>query len=130
MEKFAGSWKCVESENFDEFLKAVGVGFAIRQVVSRLKPTLTITLGGDGTVNIKLPQSDMTFKLGEEFEHTSADKRTTKNVITLNNGKLHHSQKWEDKEIIVEREVTGDRLVTTMKTWTGVEAVRTFVKES
>ncbi|XP_063041458.1 fatty acid-binding protein, heart-like [Engraulis encrasicolus] len=128
-EKFAGTWKLAESENFDDYLKAMGVGFAARQVVSRAKPTIVISVGAGGAMTIKTPRNEVTFKLGEEFEETTPNDKKTKNVISLDNGKLLQKQKWDDKEACIEREVVGHKLITKLKTG-GVEAVRTFVKEA
>lgn len=36
-EKFVGKWKLVESDNFDEYMKQVGVSFITRKAASALK---------------------------------------------------------------------------------------------
>jgi hypothetical protein len=36
-EKFIGKWKNIESENFNDYLKEVGVGFATRTAAAAIK---------------------------------------------------------------------------------------------
>ncbi|XP_062385911.1 myelin P2 protein-like [Sardina pilchardus] len=131
-EKFVGSWKMVESENFDEYLKALGVGFALRQVASRAKPSLTITMDTDGSITMRtqstFKNTEVKFKLNEEFDETTGDDRKTKNVMTVENGVLVQRQTWDGKETTIEREV-GDGKLTAKCKMGGVVAVRTYVKE-
>lgn len=44
---FCATWKLTDSQNFDEYMKALGVGFATRQVGNVTKPTVTISQEGD-----------------------------------------------------------------------------------
>uniref|UniRef100_A0A8C5BM08 Fatty acid-binding protein, heart-like n=1 Tax=Gadus morhua TaxID=8049 RepID=A0A8C5BM08_GADMO len=80
VEQFVGSWKMVSSENFDDFLKAMGVGFAIRQIASRTKPSLIVTLD-QGIICLKMLSSfkttEVKFKLNQAFDETTADGRNT-----------------------------------------------------
>ncbi|KAF4088429.1 hypothetical protein AMELA_G00081390 [Ameiurus melas] len=39
MEQFMGTWKLTASENFDEYMKAVGISFASRQIANLAKPS-------------------------------------------------------------------------------------------
>ncbi|TWW54736.1 Fatty acid-binding protein, brain [Takifugu flavidus] len=43
VDAFCATWKLVESENFDDYMKALGVGFATRQVGNVTKPTVIIS---------------------------------------------------------------------------------------
>nr|XP_061808980.1 fatty acid binding protein 4a isoform X2 [Nerophis lumbriciformis] len=85
VEKFVGTWKMVSSENFDDYMKAIGVGFAIRQVGNRTKPNLIVTVDDQGTVCMKTQStfktSEIKFKLNEPFEETTADDRKTRRCI-------------------------------------------------
>lgn len=96
-EKFVGKWKLIESENFDEYMKAVGessicghrvyfvhfagVGMMTRKLGSVVKPVLTIKVDGNKWSML----SESTFKnvlcefeLGKEFDETTADGRVLK----------------------------------------------------
>lgn len=59
-----------------------GVGFALRQVAGRTKPTLIVTVDADGTITMKsqstFKNTEVKFKLNEEFDETTADDRKTK----------------------------------------------------
>ena len=77
MVQFVGKYEYESGENFDEFLKALGVGFIIRNLAKTSKPTIEISLADDGTYTIKtittLKTTEIKFKLGEEFEETRMD---------------------------------------------------------
>nr|KAF6378026.1 fatty acid binding protein 3 [Myotis myotis] len=60
---FAGTWKLVDSKNFDDYMKSIGVGFATRQVASMTKPTTIIEINGD-TITLK---TQSTFKMTAEL---------------------------------------------------------------
>ncbi|CAL8363872.1 fatty acid-binding protein, heart [Gadus morhua] len=132
VEQFVGSWKMVSSENFDDFLKAMGVGFAIRQIASRTKPSLIVTLD-QGIICLKMLSSfkttEVKFKLNQAFDETTADGRNTTNIVTLENGKLVQIQSWDGKETTIEREIVDGKLVTKCKIG-NVVAVRTFQREA
>ncbi|XP_061911004.1 fatty acid binding protein 4a [Entelurus aequoreus] len=133
VEKFVGTWRMVSSENFDDYMKAIGVGFAIRQVGNRTKPNLSVTVDDKGNVSLKTQSafktSEIKFKLNEPFDETTADDRKTKTVFSLENGKLVQKQSWDGKETSIEREITDGKLIA--KCIMGdVVAVRTYVKEA
>ncbi|KAK7138631.1 hypothetical protein R3I93_015919 [Phoxinus phoxinus] len=127
---FVGTWNLKESKNFDEYMKALGVGFATRQVGSMTKPTTIISKDGDvftlKTVST-FKSTEINFKLGEEFDETTADDRAVKSLIVLDGGKLVHVQKWDGKETTLVREVSGNGLTLTL-TLGDVESTRSYVK--
>ncbi|XP_077446127.1 fatty acid binding protein 4a [Stigmatopora argus] len=133
VEKFVGTWKMISSDNFDDYMKAIGVGFAIRQVGNRTKPNLILTVDDQGTVSMKTQStfktSEIKFKLNEPFEETTADDRKTRTVISLENGKLVQKQCWDGKETSIEREVTDGKLIARC-IMGDVVAVRTYVREA
>ncbi|KAM4539699.1 fatty acid binding protein 4a [Odontesthes bonariensis] len=133
VDKFIGTWRMVSSENFDDYMKAIGVGFATRQVGNRTKPNLVLSLDEQGTVCMKSQSTfrttEIKFKLSEPFEETTADDRKTRTVMTLENGKLLQKQSWDGKETCIEREVSDGKLIA--KCVMGdVVAVRTYVKDA
>merc|ERR1712168_730304 len=101
---FVGTWNLKESENFDEYMKALGVGFAMRQVAGD-----TVTVKTQSTFK----NTEINFKLGEEFDETTADGRKVKSVVSTDGAKLVHVQKWDGNETSLTREVTGDNLTLT-----------------
>ncbi|KAK3511679.1 hypothetical protein QTP70_014552 [Hemibagrus guttatus] len=129
-EAFVGTWNLKESKNFDEYMKALGVGFATRQVGSMTKPTTIISIEGD-VITLKtvstFKSTEIKFKLGEEFDETTADDRKVKSLVTLDGNKLVHVQKWEDKETSLVRELDGNNLTLTL-TLGDVVSTRFYVK--
>ncbi|XDV34930.1 hypothetical protein PO909_005000, partial [Leuciscus waleckii] len=127
---FVGTWNLKESKNFDDYMKALGVGFATRQVGSMTKPTTIISKEGDvftlKTVST-FKSTEINFKLGEEFDETTADDRTVKSLITLDGGKLVHVQKWDGKETTLVREVSDNSLTLTL-TLGDVVSTRHYIK--
>uniref|UniRef100_A0A8C2MQR3 Fatty acid binding protein 9, testis n=1 Tax=Cricetulus griseus TaxID=10029 RepID=A0A8C2MQR3_CRIGR len=87
IEPFLGTWKLVSSENFEDYMKELGVDFAARDAAGSVKPSVNISLNGE-KVNIQTESSFMntviSFKLGEEFDETTADNRQVKEC-TMNN---------------------------------------------
>ncbi|XP_010733291.1 fatty acid binding protein 4a [Larimichthys crocea] len=133
VDKFVGTWKMVTSDNFDDYMRAIGVGFATRQVGNRTKPNLIVTMDEQGTVSMKsqstFKTTEIKFKLNEPFEETTADDRKTTSVVSLENGKLVQKQSWDGKETNIEREIADGKLVAKCRMG-DVVAVRTYVKEA
>ncbi|KAG7317062.1 hypothetical protein KOW79_019360 [Hemibagrus wyckioides] len=129
-EAFVGTWNLKESKNFDEYMKALGVGFATRQVGSMTKPTTIISIEGD-VITLKtvstFKSTEINFKLGEEFDETTADDRKVKSVVTIEGNKLIHIQRWEGKETSLVREVNGNSLTLTL-TLGDVVCTRSYLK--
>ncbi|KAG7198618.1 hypothetical protein KM043_005978 [Ampulex compressa] len=117
-EQFLGKrYKLFSSENFDEFMKALGVGMVIRKMGSSVSPVVELT-ENDGTYTLKttspFKSSEIKFKLGEEFEEETPDGRKVKSVCTLDGDKLVQVQKGE-KETTIEREFTPTEMKAVMK---------------
>ncbi|KAK5857616.1 hypothetical protein PBY51_010849 [Eleginops maclovinus] len=130
VDAFCGTWKLVDSQNFDEYMKALGVGFATRQVGNVTKPTVVISQDGDKVVLKTLStfrNTEVSAKLGEEFDETTQDDRHVKSTFTMEGDKLVQVQKWDSKETKFVREIKDGKLVATV-TFEGVQAVRTYEK--
>ncbi|KAF7211125.1 fatty acid binding protein 4a [Nothobranchius furzeri] len=133
VENFVGTWKMISSENFDEYMKALGVGFATRQVGNRTKPNFVLSVDDQGTICMKsqstFKTTEVKFKLNEPFEEITADDRKTKTVVTLENGKLMQKQSWDGKETSIERDISDGKLIARC-IMGDVVAVRMYVKEA
>lgn len=60
---------------------STGVGLALRKMGNVVKPTLIITIDGDKVVlknSSTFKTTEISFKLGEEFDETTADGRNVK----------------------------------------------------
>ncbi|XP_006009740.1 myelin P2 protein-like [Latimeria chalumnae] len=131
VDQFVGTWKLETSDNFDDYMKALGVGFATRTLGSVTKPSVVVSVDGD-RITIKtestVKTTSVTFKLGEEFDETTADDRKTKTVFNLENGKLIQVQKWDGKETIIGRELKDGKMITVC-TMGDVVCTRTYMKQ-
>jgi len=127
---FVGKWNLESSDNFDEYMKAVGVGMIMAKMASTAKPTITITVEGDNwslKTETTFKTSKLEFQLGVEFDETTADDRKMKTTVTLEgDNKLIQDQKGDIPSTIV-REVTGNKMVVTCKA-KDVTATRSYVK--
>ncbi|XP_076367273.1 fatty acid binding protein isoform X2 [Tachypleus tridentatus] len=131
MSDLTGKFKLFSSENFDEFLKAVGVGLLIRKLGNTSKPTVEISQNGDKwkikTITT-FKTTEIEFKLGEEFEETRMDGSVVKTTITQEGNKLIQKQ-LGDKEVTIVREINGDELKVVC-TVEDIVSTRTYNRES
>lgn len=74
-----------------------GVGFATRQVANMTKPTTVIEMNGD-TIIIKtqstFKNTEISFKLGVEFDETTADDRKVKVSHIRGSGDYETFETW------------------------------------
>ena len=73
MSKLVGVWDLVESENWEEYLKAMGAGFVARKAAASMKPTVTITNEGSNwhiKMNSTFKNSETKFTDGVAFEES------------------------------------------------------------
>lgn len=116
------------SENFDEYMKALEVNFALRKIANLAKPSLHITIDGDNwnvQTHSTVKNTEIKFKLGEEFEETTADGRTVKTTCTVEgDNKLIQSQKGNPDSVLT-RVVEGDTLTLTCEA-KGVVCTRVY----
>ena len=94
------------------------MSFVIRKVAGSTSPTIEFIAKDDGSVVVKtsstFKNSQIEFKLGEEFEEKRMDGVSVKTTITKEGNKLIQKQE-ADPPIEIIREFTGDRLITTCK---------------
>jgi len=112
-----GKWKLETSENFDEYMKALGVSYLARKMGASAKPNLTITSEGNRT-SIKSESSvkttEFTFVFGQEFDETTADGRKVKSTITKeSDARWMHVQKGDFPSTICRELTDPNTLVIT-----------------
>ncbi|XP_058791327.1 fatty acid-binding protein, muscle isoform X2 [Phymastichus coffea] len=118
MADFLGKqYKLVSSENFDDYMKAIGVGLVTRKMGAAVSPVVEVT-EKDGEYTMKtqstFKNSEIKFRLGEEFNEETPDGRKVKSIITLDGNKMTHIQKG-DKDTVIEREFTPTEMKAVMK---------------
>ncbi|XP_011189615.1 probable fatty acid-binding protein [Zeugodacus cucurbitae] len=120
-------YKLEKSENFDEYMKELGVGMVMRKMGNSVSPTVELKKDGETytfTTTSTFKTSSINFKLGEEFDEETLDGRKVKSIITLNGNTLVQEQKG-DKPSSIVREFTDSELVTTL-TINNVKSVRVY----
>eukprot|EP00092_Neocalanus_flemingeri_P013229 GFUD01014259.1.p1 GENE.GFUD01014259.1~~GFUD01014259.1.p1 ORF type:complete len:138 (-),score=41.21 GFUD01014259.1:82-495(-) len=121
MDAFKGKFERIAAENYEEFLKALNVGFLLRKAATVSTPVMEVSEAG-GTWSLKtsttLKNMELKFKLGEEFDETTPDGRETRAVVTFDDGKIvtvQTAKKAGQKSTRSVREMTGpDQMLYTM----------------
>jgi len=119
--EFVGTWNLAGSENFDDYMKKCGVGLVTRKTAASLKPTQIISVSGD-TITIKTQSTfkttEVSFKLGETFDETTADGRKMKTTYKMDGDKLVADLtpvKDSDLPTTYTREITPDGMTMTIE---------------
>ena len=76
-----GKYKLTHSENFEEFMKALGVGLVTRKLGNKSSPVVTVTEeAGEFTMKQEslVKTSEIKFRIGQEFDEVTADGRQGK----------------------------------------------------
>jgi len=113
---FNQKYKLHASDNFDEFMKALGVGLVTRKMGNTVSPVIELTdNNGEYTLtsNSTFKNTVTKFRLGEEFDEETPDGRKVKSVITQDGNKLIHIQKGA-KECKIIREFNKDEVKMTL----------------
>ncbi|KAL0267018.1 UNVERIFIED_CONTAM: hypothetical protein PYX00_009403 [Menopon gallinae] len=115
--KFLGAaYKLSTSENFDEYMKAIGVGAIMRKMGNVVTPTVTLT-EKDGlytfTTSSTFKTTVIVFKPDEEFEEETADGRKVKSVVHFEGPVMTHIQRGE-KTTTITREFSDELLKVVM----------------
>lgn len=125
-----GVWDVDSTENFDEYMKALGVGMVMRKMGNSVNPQVTITKDGDKfTVKAAstFKSTEFSFEMGQEFDETTADGRKVKTTMTLDGDKLVQTQKGDPPSVLT-REIVDGKLLLTMEC-KGVVAKRYYKKK-
>ncbi|XP_031346345.1 fatty acid-binding protein, muscle-like [Photinus pyralis] len=130
MEQFLGKkYKLTHSENFEEFMKALGVGFATRKAGSLVSPVVELTKSGESytfTSNSTFKKIEFTFKNGEEFDQETPDGRMVKSTIKVDGNTLHEIQKdAKGEQTVIDRIFSDDELKMELK-FGNVSATRVY----
>ncbi|XP_001490762.3 fatty acid-binding protein 12 [Equus quagga] len=114
VDQLQGTWKSISCENFEEYMKELGIGRVSRKLGCLAKPTVTINTKED-VITIKtksiFKNNEISFKLGEEFEETTPAGRKIKSLVTLDNDSLVQVKDWEGKETTITRRLVDGKMV-------------------
>ncbi|MGW3228719.1 lipocalin/fatty-acid binding family protein [Kitasatospora sp. NPDC001095] len=123
-----GKWEMTSSDNYGEYLKAVGVGMIQRNLAEKAVPTEELTLDGYQhtlLISTALKNQTMTFSLGVEFDETTVDGRASKTSFTRDGNKLIQVQKIGGESSTTIR-TYGEAEMTATYSAKGVTATRVF----
>ncbi|CAF4025460.1 unnamed protein product [Rotaria sordida] len=134
IEKLKGTWDYVDGENFDEYLKEMGISWAIRQAAKAVKKEkMIISVNDNGRWILK---SESTFKNtvyeftpGIEFNETRADGEEVKSIITFDNNTgrwIHEATDKQGRKVHIERYVDDKDQQQVELTCGNVKAHRRF----
>jgi len=127
---FTGNYKLSKSENFDEFLTELGIGLIKRKLAQSSKPEIEVRKDGEEwhvKTKSALKNSEVKFKIGEEFEEVRQDDAKVKSLVVQDGNKWTQTQTPldSDKVVTIVREF-GDKQLTTTASVGGVTSVRVY----
>jgi len=114
-----GRYLMESSENFDDFMKALGVGMIKRKLANSVIPINEIEISDLGVYTIRtvttVRTSEISFKLDEPFVEDTIDGRRTQTTPTREENFLKLDQKGNkgEKDSLMTRQLDGD--IITMK---------------
>ena len=118
------------TQNFDEFLKTIGIGYFQRLAATKVTPEYTITKKDDDsyTLRTKTPLSDssITFQDGVEFKQDRIDGVRLRSVINIDGNKWTQTQ-YGNPEVTIVREWIDNEIITTTSA-KNVVSVRKYKK--
>ncbi|CAH1781783.1 unnamed protein product [Owenia fusiformis] len=112
-----GNWSQKSVENLENYMKAVGVGFALRKIGNVTSTHEELVKDGDSwTINVTstFKNSSRVAKLEEEFDEVTADGRKCKSTFSNKDGKLVKHQKGPGESIITRELVDDNTMILTM----------------
>jgi len=127
-----GKYELVKSENFEEYMKAVGVNYVMRKMAATATPVAEITQDGDQwkiKTTTTFKTTEISFKLGEEFKEVTADGRNCLATITLENDqRMKHVQKCDGINLTMYRDFTDDGMKMTLEAPQNIVSTRIYKK--
>nr|CAI5860832.1 unnamed protein product [Callosobruchus analis] len=107
-------YKLDSSENFDEFMRALGVGLVTRKMGNAVSPVVELKKEGDEYVlssTSTFKNVVLKFKPGVEFDQETPDGRKVKATITVDGNTLKETQKNADgTTTTIDRTFTNDEV--------------------
>lgn len=129
-----GNWKLLSSENFDELMKALGVGLLMRKQGNTTKVYVMITQNGSDwtmTTTSALKTLVVNFQLDQEVDETTIDGRQVKTTFCWDGPKLVQTQKDKDGKVVctITNQLTESGELHAVARAGDVTAVRVYHKE-
>jgi len=118
-----GTYRHHKNEHYNDYLKALNIGWFKRHTADKAHPTIAVTEGNSGTLNFKkslgIKTTEKTISLGEEHSEDLPNGETTRG-ITVREGDSNLITRFESKnlgkvEIIREFSKEGMTKVSLLK---------------
>ncbi|OTF74659.1 Group 13 mite allergen-like protein (Lipocalin), partial [Euroglyphus maynei] len=113
---FVGEYELVSSDNFDEFLTELGIGYFTRLAATAASSRYYITKDGDSytlkTVST-FGNSAITFKDGVPFDEDRLDGQTVKSTIQIKGNKWVQKQEGDGPDVHIIREFSPEQIKVT-----------------
>ncbi|KAF7246360.1 Fatty acid-binding protein 5 [Varanus komodoensis] len=128
---FLGRWRLISSEGFEDYMKELDVGIAMRKIGNVAKPDIIISKDGDKFLvktESTFKKHEFCFRLGETFDEDTIDGRKTKTLITLDDDNvLTQHQQWNGKETTITRKIVDGKMIVECA-MNGVKCTRVYQK--
>lgn len=112
-----GDWKLDTSDNFENLMKELGVGFVLRKIGNTTKPNIKFEKDGDEwtqTTTSAIKTHQIKFKFDEEFKEETLDGRKCLSTCSVVDGKFVHTQKDEKTgkvQLVTTRELESPGVI-------------------
>lgn len=114
----SGRYRLLSTENFDEFMKRLGVGLVRRKLANSISPVNVIIVNEDGSYTVRTETSvrttELNFQLGIPFDEPTLDGRVTKTTASRLGNVLTLDQKGDpakhEKDSKMIRDFQGDSM--------------------
>jgi len=124
----------VESDNFEPYLKALGISAPLRKLANLTSPTCIISVVGQDEYSIctdaVVRSVTVQFQLGKEVQETTVDFRKVRSTFTLEDGDLVWSSTDKSGVTTVVRRKVQDGIMTVYMEVNGVKATAKFKKSA
>ena len=117
-----GRYRLLKTENFDEFMKKLGVGLVKRKLANSVSPQNVILVNDDGSYTVRTESTvrttELNFSLGVPFKEETLDGRITLttatrigNVLSLDQQGDSAKNELSSKQI---RDFNGDKMLMSL----------------
>jgi hypothetical protein len=117
--KLTGSWVLHDSENFDDYMKIVGVDLATRLGAKLIKPIMIIEKNGEQWTiksHSSFKNHEFTFTPGHEIDLTTLDGRQVKASFAFENeNKLIQKEKGKIDSVITREATDENNILLTLE---------------
>jgi len=128
MEGWKGKYLMTSWDNYEDFLRQLGVNVLLRKLATMGTPIVEVSEDSDGVWNIrrtttvffrlvKLRAVDFKFRIGEEFDEVTPDRRDVRSCVTVSGNTFVHLSNAKKEGVTghtVVTEFNGDEVIRYM----------------